>query len=76
MAIEQQTVIRRTKDQKISAAAGAVAVQLAKQHNDPMYYKLRKYRQLMLKAREAIMDKYKEKALTIVRQRMTSGEIR
>ena len=73
MAMGSQTVIKRTKDQKISAAAGAVAVQIAKQHDDPMYYKLKKYKTLMLQARAAIMDKYKEKAMVVVRQRMAQN---
>jgi len=70
MAIQQQTMIKRTRDQKINAAAGAVAVQLAKQHNDPMYDKLIKYKSLMLQARSKIMEKWFEKAKVIVRQRM------
>jgi len=70
MALNNHSVIKRTREQKVSAAAGAVAVQLAKQNNDPMYVKLVKYKHLMLEARAKIMQKWYNKAKVIVRSRL------
>ena len=73
MALNNHSVIKRTRDQKISAAAGSVAVQLAKQNNDPMYDKLVKYKHLMLEARAKIMQKWFNKAKVIVRSRLNES---
>jgi len=71
-ALKEHSIIKRTREQKINAAAASLAVQLAKQNNDPMYQKLSKYRALMLEARKKIMQKYYNRAKTIVRQRLGS----
>lgn len=73
MALNNHSIIKRTREQKISAAAAAFAVQLAKKNNDPMYGKLSRYRALMLEARRKIMQKWYNRAKTIVRQKMSSG---
>ena len=73
MALNNHSVIKRTRDQKIAAAAGSVAVQLAKQNNDPAYDKLVKYKQLMLEARAKIMQKWFNKAKVIVRSRLNES---
>jgi len=73
MALNSHSIIKRTRDQKIAAAAASVAVQLAKKNNDPMYDKLKRYRALMLEAREKIMQKWYTKAKAIVRQRLSSN---
>ena len=73
MALKSNSIIKRTREQKIAAAAASVAVQLAKKNNDPMYDKLKRYRALLLEARKKIMQKWYNKAKAIVRQRMSSS---
>ena len=70
MALNTHSIIKRTKDQKIAAAAASLAVQLAKNNNDPMYDKLKRYRSLMLETREKIMQKWYKKALAVIRKRL------
>ncbi len=72
MALKNHSIIKRTREQKINAAAATLAVQLAKQNNDPMYNKLKRYKSLMLQARQKIMQKWYNKAKQIVRQRLGS----
>ena len=68
------SIIKRTRDQKIQAAAAATAVQLAKQNGDPMYDKLKKYKTLMMEARHKIMQKWFQKAKIVVRQRLKTND--
>jgi len=70
MALKNHSIIKRTREQKINAAAATLAVQLAKQNNDPMYDKLKRYKSLMLQARQKIMQKWYNRAKQIVRQRL------
>ena len=74
MALHTHSIIKRTKEQKINAAAASLAVQLAKQNGDPMYDKLNRYRNLMLEARAKIMKKWFNKAKMIVRQKLKEAK--
>jgi len=73
MALKSNSIIKRTREQKIAAAAAALAIQLAKKNKDPMYYKLKRYRSLLLEAREKIMQKWYNKAKIIVRQKLSKS---
>jgi len=48
----------RSREAKINAAVGAIAVAIAKKKNDPLYHKLIKYRSLWKKTKDEIMKKY------------------
>jgi hypothetical protein len=48
----------RSREAKINAAVGAIAVALAKQKNDPLYHKLKKFRALWKKTKDEIIKKY------------------
>jgi len=48
----------RSREAKINAAVGAIAVAIAKKKNDPLYHKLIKYRTLWKKTKDEIMKKY------------------
>jgi len=48
----------RSREAKINAAVGAIAVAIAKKKNDPLYHKLIKYRSLWKKTKDEIMRKY------------------
>ena len=70
MALKEHSVIRRTKEQKIKAAIGAAAVQMAKAKGDPLAAKLSKYRALVIETRKKLLEKYGNRARAIVMQRM------
>jgi len=48
----------RSREAKINAAVGAIAVALAKKKDDPLYHKLIKFRTLWKKTKDEIMRKY------------------
>jgi len=48
----------RSREAKINAAVGAIAVAIAKKKNDPLYHKLIKFRTLWKRTKDEIMQKY------------------
>ncbi len=48
----------RSREAKINAAVGAISVSIAKQKNDPLYHKLKKFRGLWKKTKDEIVAKY------------------
>ena len=48
----------RSREAKINAAVGAIAVAIAKKKNDPLYHKLIKFRTLWKRTKDEIMRKY------------------
>jgi len=73
MSMKSTSVVRMDKQRKIKMAVARVAVQLAKEKNDPLYDKYQKYRQLYLETKAKIVEKYGPKATQVVRQALAKG---
>jgi len=52
------TVSTRSRDAKMNAVIGAVAVSIAKSKNDVLYGKLKKYKSLWKSTKDQIVQKY------------------
>ena len=65
------STVRITKKSKLSQQAGAVAIRLAKEANDPSYRLYKKYREMYLNAKKKIVTKYGRKAYREVRKNLT-----
>lgn len=59
----QASMHMRTHEAKKNAALGAIAVSLARQKNDVLYHKLKKYRKLWKDTKNQIVQKYSAAAL-------------
>jgi len=68
------SIVKMDRQRKIKMAVARVAVQLAKQKNDPLYDKYQKYRQLYLEYKAKIVEKYGPKAVQVVRQSLAGGQ--
>jgi len=62
------SVIKRTKQDKLKALAGKLALQIAKEQKDPLYAKYEKMRSLYLKYKNQIIEKYSAKAMAAARK--------
>ena len=58
----KRTVVRLSKADDEKRRMTIAAIQMAKQHNDPLYAKLIKYKVLFKQTRQKIVDKYGAKA--------------
>ena len=56
------SMVQRSREAKINAAVGAIAVSMAKKANDPLYFKLVKYRKLWKETKNRIVAKYGARA--------------
>ncbi|RTZ92264.1 MAG: hypothetical protein DSY93_01880 [SAR324 cluster bacterium] len=61
MAITTSTVMRSHESKK-SAAIASIAVSLARQKNDPLFNKLKKFRGMWKDAKNQILQKYSNEA--------------
>jgi len=52
------SVQTRSRESKINAAVGAIAVAIARKKDDPLYHKLKKFRGLWKKTKDDLMSKY------------------
>ena len=52
------SMVQRSREAKINAAVGAIAVHIAKEKNDPLVHKMMKFRKLWKENKEMIMKKY------------------
>jgi|GEM_PF-4468672 len=68
----RQTMVVRSKSAKLQAAAGSMAVQLAKAANDPVYKNFKMFRDKFYDAKKKIQDKYGKRAMMAVRKSSTS----
>jgi len=59
-----------TKRQKIDRRAGLEALAIAKEKNDPLYRKYKKFRGKFMDVKEKIMKKYRKKGLLKAREKM------
>lgn len=66
----QTSTIRRTKQDKIAALVGNLALKIAKKNNDPMYEKYAKYRKQYLELKQELIRKYMSKAKQAAKQAM------
>ena len=64
----RQTMVVRSKQAKLQAAAGAMAVKMAKASNDPMYKKFKMFRDKFFDAKKNIQSKYGKRALMAVKK--------
>jgi ribosomal protein S17 len=65
---KRTTITRVTRDTKIKKAIGQLAVQLAKQQDDPLYKKMSKYKKKWKKYKEMIQKKYGPRVRVKARQ--------
>lgn len=66
------SVVKRTREAKLKAAAGALAIQIAKERNDPLYRKFKKFRDRFWTMKNKIKSKYGQKAMVQARKSMSS----
>ena len=66
----KETMVLRSKAAKLQAAAGSMAINLAKAANDPMYKKLKMFREKFFDAKKKIQAKYGKQAMMAVRKGM------
>ena len=64
----QTSTIKRTKQDKIAALVGNLALKIAKKNNDPMYEKYAKYRRQYLELKQELIRKYMSKAKQAAKQ--------
>ena len=64
------STVRVSKQTKRQQQAGAAALRLAKDANDPIYKKFIKYRTMMLDSKKKLMKKYGRKGMRAARQSM------
>ena len=64
----QTSTIKRTKEDKIAALIGNMALKLAKKNNDPLYEKYAKYRRQYLELKKELIQKYMSRAKQAVKQ--------
>jgi hypothetical protein len=67
----QMSITRRTRDAKLKAAAGAFAIQMAKERKDPLYTKFKRFRDKFWAMKIRIKQKYGPKAMVKARMSMT-----
>jgi len=66
----QTSTIKRTKQDKLAALVGNLALKIAKKNNDPMYEKYAKYRKQYLELKKELIRKYMSKAKQAAKQAM------
>ena len=66
----QTSTIKRTKQDKVAALVGNLALKIAKKNNDPMYEKYAKYRKQYLELKKELIRKYMSKAKQAAKQAM------
>ena len=66
----QTSTIKRTKQDKVAALVGNLALKIAKKNNDPMYEKYAKYRKQYLELKQELIRKYMSKAKQAAKQAM------
>ena len=64
----QTSTIKRTKQDKLAALVGNLALKIAKKNNDPMYEKYAKYRKQYLELKKELIRKYMSKAKQAAKQ--------
>ena len=67
------SVVRRTKQAKLNALIGTMAIKLAKEANDPLYARFVRARSLWKRLQEQIIKKYRAKATKMAREALMSG---
>ena len=58
----KDSMIKRTKQTKMAALVGKLALQIAQKSNDPMFEKYQTYRQKYLEFKKDLIKKYMMKA--------------
>lgn len=64
------SMIKRTKQKKISAFAGRSAVSICQKENPSMYEKYKRYKELHMDYKKKIEQKYGKRALANARKKM------
>ncbi len=67
------SMVMRSHAAKKNAAIGAIAVSIARQRNDVLYMKLKKYRGLWKETKNQIVQKYSSAALSKWAQNQAKG---
>ena len=66
--MEVQSVIRRSRIEKLKASAARFAISVSKEKNDPMYTKYHKLRGKFVSMKKGIFRKYRAEALKRARE--------
>jgi len=69
----QQSMVMRSMQAKKNAALAAIAVSIARQKNDVLYHKLKKYRKLWKDTKNQIVQKYGSAATQKWAQNQSKG---
>ena len=72
--MKQTSMVTRTKEAKLNALIGKLALAMAQQQKDPVFEKYKRSRLLFLKYKQAIIKKYKSKATQAARRMVSSSE--
>jgi len=59
-----------TKRTKLKQQAGVQALRIAKEKNDPLYKKYKRYNTMRLEIKKKLMDKYSRKGMQYVRKNL------
>jgi len=61
--MEFQSIIKRTRKQKMKALAAALAINIAKEKHDPNYENYHSFREKFIALRRNIFNRYKREAM-------------
>ena len=72
--MKSTSTIKRTKDQKIKALVGMLAIKIAQQKQDPLYDKYLKYKQQYMELKQKIIKKYLAQAKKLAKKAIKQSE--
>jgi len=64
------SIVKRTRQAKLSSLAANFAIRIAKDRNDPLYKKYKKYRKWFKDAKKAIVQRYGARGTAAARKSM------
>jgi len=70
MATKSTSLVRMTKRRKAKMKVSSAAIQIAKEHNDPLYKKYKALRKKYFNYKKKLVKKYGSKAMQRVRKSM------
>lgn len=68
------SMVKRTRQAKLQAMAGALAIQIAKERQDPLYKKFKRFRDKYWSMKRRIKTKYGQKAMVSARDKMAKSK--
>jgi ribosomal protein S17 len=70
------SMVMRTREAKLKALAASLAVQMAREANDPLYSKYKSFRDKFMAFKKTLQAKYGKRALVVARKGMMSSQQR